>query len=112
MSVAAWFAVIGSWAAMAWVVLSMTRHRRVLDQAVTNVRGLSEWANWTMFTVVERNGDVHAWTLRQLYDWQITDRSWCEPVSVTIWQANGELYKAWQEEAKTYFTQPGGHHDA
>lgn len=111
MSTGAWFAVIGSWSAMAWVVLTTTRHRRVLDQAVTNVRGLSEWANWTMLTVVEQNGDVHAWTLRQLYDWQITDRSWRAPVSVTIWQANGELYKAWVDEAKNLYPGGGEHRD-
>lgn len=106
MSTGAWFAIAGSWSALAWALLAVARHRRVLDQAVTNVRGLAEWCNWTMLTVTAANGDVHAWTLRQLYDWQITDRSWANPVSVTVWQANGELYRAWQEEAKNLY--PGG----
>lgn len=80
--------------------------RRVLSQAIRNVRGLSEWAQWTMLTVVDQDGTIHAWTLRQLYDWKIIERVWADPVSVSVWAAHGELYKQWQSEAVQLFTTP------
>lgn len=78
----------------------------MLSHAIRNVRGLSEWAQWTVLTVADRDGMIRAWTIRQLYDWKIIEQVWTDPISVSLWAAHGELYKQWQSEAVQMFTAP------
>lgn len=105
-STAWWISFWIMWAATGSAIVVLTHYRRLLRQALTNVRGLVEWANWTILTVTSEQGVIEAWTLRQVYDWQISERVWDHPVSVALWQTNGELAQRWQQDAVALFTAP------
>lgn len=97
------------WAITIATLVVQRRRMRQLQEATADTEGFARWANWQMLTVIDRQGDIHSWTLRQMYQWKITDRIWADPVSVSLWAANGELYQQWQTEAVQLFAVPPEH---
>lgn len=80
--------------------LDSTRRRleHIIDQAATD-RAFAVWANWTMLSVTDSDGMVHAATLRQLQQVpHLTERVWDAPIAVTLWHGNPDLIEQYEAE--------------
>ena len=91
------------WIVVLLAVLAMRRVRRAVAAHTADRDGLENWARWTMISVVDRTGDINAWTIRQLYNSRITERFWEEPATVSFWHADPTAYDEWQQEAVRAF---------
>lgn len=94
-------ATIVAWAATAFFAVAGLRahlharqlrrnNRRLVDRLgqATEDRQFVMWANWTMLTVTDNRGYVHAATLRQLYTTGRWDAIWDSPVAVAVWHGD------------------------
>lgn len=68
------------------------------QQQAAEDRVFVEWANWTMLTVTDAKGYVHAATLRQLYTTGRWDHIWDSPVAVALWHGNPDVVDRFIDE--------------
>jgi hypothetical protein len=68
-----------------------------LQQAAED-RSFALWANWTMLTVTDTKGYVHAGTLRQIYTTGRWDAVWEAPIAVALWHGDPDVVHRYQAE--------------
>jgi heme exporter protein D len=68
-----------------------------LQQAAED-RAFARWANWTMLSVTDNKGYVHASTLRQLYSAGRWDAVWEAPIAVSLWHGDPDVVKRWEQD--------------
>lgn len=104
-----WVSYSIMWAVTIWALLVLLYYRRRLIAATARVRAaadpdsLENWARWTMLSVTDREGNIAAWTLKQIYDSRIAERVWPDPISVALWHSDPVTSQAWQDEAERMF---------
>jgi hypothetical protein len=89
---------------VAWSALSIRRTERarlylerIIDQAAAD-KAFAQWANWTMLSVTDGSGYIHAATLRQLHRDGPWDQVWDAPVAVALWHGNPDVINRFTEE--------------
>lgn len=70
-----------------------------LEQGASD-RRFTHWATWTMLSVTDSKGYVHAATLRQLYETGHWDAVWDTPVAVALWHGDPDAVKRYEAEIK------------
>jgi hypothetical protein len=93
-----WATFTAMWLIIAVEARLMLRSRRVLTEGARH-RAFFEWAKWTMITVTDKRAMVYAATLTQLYEDQVTEKVWDDPIAVALWHADPDLHTAYQREA-------------
>lgn len=68
-----------------------------LEQAARD-RAFAKWANWTMLTVTDSKGYVHAATVSQIYYTGKWDNVWDAPVAVAVWHGDPDVVDRYQAE--------------
>lgn len=76
--------------------LTLVMSARVQQAAEDRV--FVEWSNWTMLTVTDQQGYIHAATLRQLYTTGQWDHVWDAPIAVAIWHGNPDVVTRYNTE--------------
>jgi hypothetical protein len=100
-----WASCIAMWIASIIAGSVLYHYRRRLLTQTANMRaagdpdGITAWATWTMLTVTDREGNISAWTLRQIYDSRMTDRLFIEPSSVELWHYDPATVRTQQDTA-------------
>lgn len=97
-----WTTFAAMWLIIMAELRLMFRSRRALADD-HRVRAFFEWARWTMINVTDKRGMIYAATLTQLYEDQVTERVWDDPIAVALWHADSDVHSAYQREAEEYF---------
>lgn len=104
-----WFVVLAGVLALVQATKTAYRLKHLMiqfmareEQARTD-RAFVLWATYTMLTVTDHKGYVHASTLRQLHSTGRWDLVWDAPVAVALWHGNPDTIGRYQNEVR------GGH---
>lgn len=107
-----WFVVLAGVLALIHAVKCVYRLKHLMiqymaqaDQAKAD-RAFVLWATYTMLTVTDHKGYVHAATLRQLHSTGRWDLVWDAPVAVALWHGDPDTITRYQNEVR------GEHHYA
>lgn len=105
-----WFVVLAGVLALVQATKTAYRLKHLMiqymareDQARQD-RAFVLWATYTMLTVTDTKGYVHAATLRQLYSTGRWDLVWDAPVAVAVWHGDPDTIDRYQNEVR------GEHH--
>lgn len=101
MVTAAWYLTFGfMWLVCAGFLWGMVHWRRLMTGAARDA-ALAGWARTTMISVTDRTGIIYAATLAQLHtDVGDIDRVWGDPIAVSVWHPDPELYAMELRQAK------------
>lgn len=101
-----WFVVLAGVLA----VIQATKNAYQLKHLMINYMAQAEqakadrafvlWATYTMLTVTDTKGYVHAATLRQLHSTGRWDMVWDAPVAVALWHGDPDTIDRYQNEAR------------
>jgi hypothetical protein len=88
-----------SWVVLIFVVVGLVQSRRELRQAQTDDAFIG-WANWTIFSVTARDGTVYSGTLRELYNERVMEKTWVDPIAVSLWHADPDVHSDYVRDAE------------
>lgn len=109
-----WTSSACCWAVIILALLAVLHYRRRAIAMAARARGaadpdgLENWARWTILSVTDREGNISAWNLRQIYDSRTTDRVFVDPISVALWHSDPVTSQAWQDEVDAMFGKIAG----